>query len=421
MSDCSICCESFTKASRKQISCPFCHSDVCSACHKRYLLDSIQEPHCMSCKKAWSVQFMNQSFTKQFLTKEYREKREIIYLKQEETHFVELLPFAERQKKLDRFDDLLAKKKKQIQKNDENEDQLVRDQRRIHATLTEKYQKILQKRNEVAGKGLVLQKKHVVMKCPLGECKGFLDEEFYCGMCNSDVCKDCHADKEEKHACDPNEVATVAELLRSTKPCPKCHTRIFKTDGCDQMFCIQCHTAFSWNTGREETGVIHNPHYFQALREGRIQHERHQAHQGGCGVMRSYYEIHSIARGNPMMIRIDHHFQRMVHHRSVTMNRFTRIPDYSEERIKYMIGKIDETRYKHKLYVNKKREYRMREEQQILTTYVNTGEELFRMMSRENVEEIVSQLEELERLTKEALVHIDTQYPYAGHLNEKEI
>jgi hypothetical protein len=33
------------------------------------------------------------------------------------------------------------------------------------------------------------------------------------------------------------------------------------------MFCTQCHSAFSWITGRIETKIIHNPHYFQYLRE----------------------------------------------------------------------------------------------------------------------------------------------------------
>ena len=56
-------------------------------------------------------------------------------------------------------------------------------------------------------------------------------------------------------------------LKKDSKPCPKCGIIIFKIDGCDQMYCTQCHTPFSWRTGQIEIGRnIHNPHYFEYMR-----------------------------------------------------------------------------------------------------------------------------------------------------------
>ena len=63
-------------------------------------------------------------------------------------------------------------------------------------------------------------------------------------------------------------VETAKLIRQTTKPCPKCGLRIHKASGCDQMWCIDCKTTFSWNTGEIVTGgIIHNPHYFQYLRD----------------------------------------------------------------------------------------------------------------------------------------------------------
>jgi hypothetical protein len=73
-------------------------------------------------------------------------------------------------------------------------------------------------------------------------------------------------EEDDGHVCNPDDVATAELLATDTKPCPQCGTGIFKIDGCDQMWCIECRTAFSWNTGRIESGHVHNPHYFEYQR-----------------------------------------------------------------------------------------------------------------------------------------------------------
>jgi hypothetical protein len=102
-------------------------------------------------------------------------------------------------------------------------------------------------------------------KCPVEDCRGFLSNHWKCGICETQICKECNEPKDEGHVCDPNDVETMNLLKKDSKPCPACGTLITKIDGCDQMWCTQpnCHTAFSWRSGKKVFGVIHNPHFIQ--------------------------------------------------------------------------------------------------------------------------------------------------------------
>ena len=134
-----------------------------------------------------------------------------------------------------------------------------------------------------------------IRACPVESCRGFLSQQWKCGLCNIYTCPKCNVpkpnhsptkqksasasvsvsvaqDKEQDeeqndgHVCNPDDVATAELLAKDTKPCPRCGTGIFKIDGCDQMWCTECRTAFNWRTGQLETGHVHNPHYFEYQR-----------------------------------------------------------------------------------------------------------------------------------------------------------
>jgi hypothetical protein len=156
----------------------------------------------------------------------------------------------------------------------------------------------------------------------------------------------CHELKADDHKCDTNTVETIKALKKDTKPCPKCDARIFKIDGCDQMWCTQCHTAFSWRTGAIETR-IHNPHYFQWLRENKGRVPRNPEDQQ-CGRELSARVARKFK--NPFIIE----FIRMaIHWRAYPMFN-ANPPNNLQLRLKLMRKNISEPEFARKVYLRKR-------------------------------------------------------------------
>jgi hypothetical protein len=102
-------------------------------------------------------------------------------------------------------------------------------------------------------------------RCPMQNCKGYLNNDYLCEICDTTICKNCYCKiNNNDHQCDPEMVETFKTIKKEAKPCPRCGEFISKIGGCDQMFCNNsgCGTAFSWKTGLIELGVIHNPHAY---------------------------------------------------------------------------------------------------------------------------------------------------------------
>ena len=98
--------------------------------------------------------------------------------------------------------------------------------------------------------------------CPKENCRGFLSSQWKCSVCDMWTCPECHQLKgftrDAHHTCNPDDVATAKLLNSDTKPCPSCRTPIHKLVGCDQMWCTQCHTGFSWRSALyKHVSIIH--------------------------------------------------------------------------------------------------------------------------------------------------------------------
>lgn len=272
---CSICCENFNKTSRKATVCGSCNLQCCQACQKHYLLESTVDAHCMGCRKGFTRDALATMLSKAFVATDYKKHRENILFEREKC----LMPATQLEVERDLHIESLkvnltqircarsAMKKASLDMTVSEED---KTSLRAEIEMLDKEIQALSGEIWVLNRRVKVEEEVVVAvkKCPNDECKGFLNKDWECGLCNTHLCKHCHTVLGEgEHTCKPEDIETAKLLAKETKDCPACGTTIFKISGCDQMWCTQCHTAFSWNTLKIEKGVIHNPHFYEYQRQ----------------------------------------------------------------------------------------------------------------------------------------------------------
>lgn len=353
---CQICDEKMNKSTRLAIQCEFCHFEACRMCNERYVTNE-SSVKCMntSCGREWSRNFIRKSFTLKFVNGDLKKHREQILFDKERA----LLPVTQliierinEYRKIDQLstelDILMQHSAQHILKQEE-----LNELSRLRIEINSLYNKM---------KTPETKKTVFIRACPDEECRGFLNNEWQCGICQKQCCPDCHiilCDTITKHECNTDDLATAQLLSKDTKPCPKCATGIFKIDGCDQMWCTQCHTAFSWRTGEIEN-KIHNPHYYEWLRRnggvprnpddiqcGReltpnlVTTIRLRMEENHPELLPIFIKCENIVR---TMIHLEHHIPR---------------PDNYERRneslrLDYLLKKISETKMKDQLQRNEK-------------------------------------------------------------------
>jgi hypothetical protein len=242
-----------------------------------------------------------------------------------------------------------------------------------------------------------------------------LSTVWKCGLCENWACPDCHEvkglDKDAPHTCDPDNIATAQLMARDTRNCPKCAANIFKIDGCDQMWCTQCHTAFSWRSGLIETHVVHNPHYYDFLRTQGVAPRAHG--DIPCGGFPDWPRISFIlGRSAPgpdrgaiyQMIQRAHRSHPHVYY--VLIPRYTNQPndDNRDLRIRLMIGDFGEDEFKRKIQQREKARQRKTDIRQVMEMYTAVINDLFQTFSSDsNLPTLTNSLLELRTHTNETL------------------
>ena len=394
MGNCDVCCEKFNKVNHKKVDCPFCDLHSCRVCAQRYLLSISDDPHCMGCKNMWNREFVDTFCTKYFRNTELRRHRETILFEREKARMPETQTEVERIRAMRKMHFIINSQRKRLielhQKHGiyipiTNNVPIPEEILQLRDDMEESYRELERLRHGgeiVAGE----PPKKFVRKCPMEECKGFMNEDWFCGLCDGHFCEHCNDKIGDDHTCDQDAVKTMELLKKDTKPCPKCGTMIQKLSGCAQMWCPDCHTAFDWRTGEIETGRIHNPHYME-FKRGRISSREHgDIPCGGVPTFRELREMHA----SDDILRLANvlgHIDRDLIYRYGDMYD----GDNQYLRVAYMLNELEESAFKKELQRRDKQREKFRDITNILRMVMDTGGDLLRqyVLEPDRVDEIV--------------------------------
>lgn len=264
--ECTIC----TNICKKTIKCPYCATDniICKDCVTKNVLINVASPTCIFCRALWTVTDISTLISHKFVASEVRSA---------ETHLL-----------LAREDGLVNKSAATSGKMKT----LVDDIKQLDLDI-KKLKNLIEEKRTIK-KGLKIQIKRLNHEsfhhpCPIAKCSGFIHvTDNYCNVCGANVCSKClevlnggskgkspnienigsskgKSPNIDGHLCSEANLKTL-QLLAEAKRCPNCQVSIQKVEGCSQMFCTMCYTAFDWNTLEIIKGHIHNPHYQEILK-----------------------------------------------------------------------------------------------------------------------------------------------------------
>lgn len=359
-----------------------------------------RDPHCMQCRKPWTAaQLRACGFTQQFINGPLRIARESQLWDREQS----LLPAAQEYVQSKKYVETVLRPAYHDAVRAMNAaNATLQDAEADLARLAAAAGGVVGGAGAHGGKGQAAPA--YLQRCPVGDCLGFVARHTgQCGLCAMVLCTKCRvvlssgdggkvpvdsaaAGVIADHVCDETTVAEVAAMATNTKPCPSCAAPIFRVAGCDQMFCTICHTAFSWSRGTiEKTTTIHNPHYFEWLRQ-RGSDAGRDAGAAACGRLRLQNEW---VRWYPDGSRLETIHQMVVHLEHTTLYRPDAITEARtqvavlnfEDRTRYLSKKLDAAEYKRRLFLRERALARHQDMHNIMQVLLTVLKDIFHRMA----------------------------------------
>lgn len=201
---------------------------------------------------------------------------------------------------------------------------------------------------------------------------------------------------------------------------------------CDQMWCTQCHVAFSWRTGQVVTnGVVHNPHYYEWVRsrnDGRVPRNPGDV---PCGdALPSIYTVDGFLRRLPVPLTVGECQELRGLHRVVRHATHVELPRLRAEaaqggeaeerrnadlRLKYLLHQIDDQEWKTKLQQREKRRERAFAATQVYDMFCVTATDAFRGMVDGALDpgQALDELQQLRRFANDSLDAIAKRFNMA--------
>jgi hypothetical protein len=272
MPECPICIE------RKRViaTCPRCETQGCRDCMCRRALENPLLPQCVGPCRGLSFGELKQTIGPGLISKAFRPAHRAALLEHEKQLIPSTMGAVDAVKRQEEAQLEVGRILVQLRELEDLMSDMRRQQRMLDTRLASTRQ--------IASAASVHDVKTMV-RCQKPDCLGCADHTGTCLVCGAPHCVDCGEGLHEPirsklsgvpledgdsapapHVCNPAEVASLKEVAKTAKPCPKCGAPTTRVSGCPQMWCTYCRTGYRYDTLRISKGAVSNPEREDFLR-----------------------------------------------------------------------------------------------------------------------------------------------------------